>query len=64
MVKLSCRDYGFECDFTIEEDEVQIVLEKFGKHTFEEHGIEYSKEVLTQFITRQKRYWNESAVYP
>jgi len=64
VVKLACRDYGFECNFVVEEDDVQAVLERFGKHTSEEHGIEYSKEGLTQFITRQKGFWNDSAVYP
>ncbi len=64
MVRLTCGDYGFECDFVIEQDDVQAVLDKFAKHTFEEHGIEYSKEVLTQFIVRQKRYWNEPEVRP
>ncbi|AFS83553.1 DUF1059 domain-containing protein [Candidatus Nitrosopumilus sediminis] len=52
MVKLKCNDYGFECDFVVE-GEVENVLEKFGKHTDEEHGIDYSKESLMQFILRK-----------
>ena len=53
MTKLTCMDSGFDCPYVIE-DEVEQVIEKFGKHTFEEHGIEYSTEALTQFILRQQ----------
>lgn len=52
MVKLSCKDYGFECDFEAN-GEVESVIREFGKHTEEEHGIEYSKEALMQFILRK-----------
>lgn len=52
MIKLTCRDYGFECEF-VSEGEVEKVLDEFGKHTLDEHGIEYSKEVLMQFILRK-----------
>jgi predicted small metal-binding protein len=53
MAKLRCSDYGFECDF-VSEGEMEEVIEVFGKHTNEEHGIDYSKEALMQFILRQK----------
>ena len=52
MVKLSCKDYGFECDFEIDGDSDKVI-EEFGKHTLDEHGIEYSKEALMQFILRK-----------
>ena len=52
MIKLTCKDYGFECEF-VSEGEVEKVLEEFGKHTLDEHGIEYSKEALMQFILRK-----------
>ena len=52
MAKLTCSDYGFECDFTAE-GEIEVVLKQFGKHTEEEHGIEYTKEALMQFILRK-----------
>ncbi len=52
MAKLRCGDYGFECDFQAE-GEIESVLEQFGKHTEEEHGIEYTKEALMQFILRK-----------
>jgi len=53
VTKLACKNYGFECDFIAEGTDVSEVIERFGKHTLEEHGIEYSKESLMQFIIRQ-----------
>ena len=53
MAKLICKDYGFECDFVAEGTEISQALQDFGKHTLEEHGIEYSKEALMQFILRK-----------
>ncbi len=54
MTKLSCADYGFDCHFVIEDDDMHELIEKFAKHTLDEHGIEYSKESLTQLILRKK----------
>jgi predicted small metal-binding protein len=54
MTRLSCADYGFNCNFVAEEDNMAELIEKFAKHTLDEHGIEYSKEGITQFILRQK----------
>jgi predicted small metal-binding protein len=53
LIKLRCNDYGFECDFVVE-GEITQVIEKFGKHTDEEHGIDYSKDALMQIILRKK----------
>lgn len=53
MARLRCADYGFECEF-VSEGEIEKVLEEFRKHTDEEHGIDYTKEALMQFILRQK----------
>jgi predicted small metal-binding protein len=53
MARLRCSDYGFECDFVAEATDVAKVIEDYGKHSAEEHGIEYSKESLMQFILRQ-----------
>lgn len=52
MAKLKCGDYGFECDF-VTEGEIESVMEKFGKHMDEEHGIDYGKEALMQMILRK-----------
>jgi predicted small metal-binding protein len=53
MAKLKCADYGFECDFVVE-GQIEQVIEEFGKHTEDTHGIDYSKEALMQFILRKK----------
>lgn len=52
-IKLSCKDYGFECDFHVEGSNASEIIEKFGEHTDKEHGIEYSKESLMHFIIRK-----------
>jgi len=53
MAKLMCSNYGFECEFVAEGNEIEEVLDQFRDHTLEVHGIEYSKEALMQFIMRQ-----------
>ena len=52
MARLRCNDYGFECDY-VAEGEIEKVIEDFGRHSDEEHGIDYSKESLMQFILRK-----------
>jgi predicted small metal-binding protein len=52
MIKLKCEDYGYDCSF-VSEGEVNEIIEEFAKHTEEEHGIDYSKEALMQFILRK-----------
>ena len=49
MVKAVCSDYGFDCDFACEGD-LDAVIDDFGKHCTDEHGIEYQKETLTKFL--------------
>jgi len=53
MATLKCRDYGFDCDFEATGEDSTKVIEEYGKHSDEEHGIEYSKESLMQFILRK-----------
>ena len=52
LTKLTCRDYGFECDFVAEGD-IEEIIDKFGQHSEEEHGIDYSKEAIMQVILRK-----------
>jgi len=52
ITKLKCSDYGFECDF-IAQGDIEQVIKEFGKHTDTEHGIDYSKQALMQFILRK-----------
>jgi len=53
MAKLKCNDYGFECNFVIE-GEMEDVIDKFRTHTDDEHGIDYSKEAVMQFLLRKQ----------
>ena len=49
MVHAACKDYGFDCDFVID-GSMEKVVQEFGKHTTEKHGIEYSDETITKFM--------------
>ena len=49
MTQLKCSDYGFEYDFVIEVKS-QDLLEQFGKHMTQIHGIEYQKESLMTML--------------
>ncbi len=53
MPKFVCKDYGFECDFVAEGNDIAKVIADYSKHSADEHGIEYSKEALMQFIIRK-----------
>ena len=55
MARLRCNDYGFECEYNVE-GEVEQMVEDFKKHMLEEHGIEYSREALLKFISREEEY--------
>ena len=50
---LACMDYGFGCDF-VAEGNVEQVINDFKAHMEEEHGIEYSKEAVLQFVIRKQ----------
>ena len=52
-MKLQCKDYGFEYNFSVEGNDISTIITDFGKHTAPENGIEYSKESLMQFILRK-----------
>jgi len=61
MTKLCCVDYGFECAFTAESDDVSKMIDDFAKHTSDQHGIEYSKDVLMRFMLRKGSSVSENA---
>ncbi len=52
-LKLRCEDYGFECEFILDEEKSVEQLEKLRNHFEEEHGIDYSIEAVTQMITNK-----------
>ena len=47
MIRISCHDYGFVCDFVLD-NEIDEVVKKYNEHSKEIHGIEYVKEDLEQ----------------
>ena len=51
-MELTCSDYGFECEYKAE-GETEDIIENFRSHTEEEHGIDYSKEAIMQFLMRK-----------
>lgn len=52
-LKLSCEDYGFECEFEINEEKSVALIKKLRDHFEEEHGIDYTMEAVTQMITNR-----------
>ena len=52
VTKLVCSDYGYDCEFVVEGNNIHVI-EKFGIHMANEHGIEYTKEALIQIILRK-----------
>jgi predicted small metal-binding protein len=54
VIKLVCKDYGYDCDFVAKGENVDDVMKEFGKHSDEEHGLWYSDESLKQIV--QNKY--------
>ncbi len=52
-LKLRCEDYGFECEFVLNEEKSMEELKKLRDHFEEEHGIDYTIEAVTQMITNK-----------
>jgi predicted small metal-binding protein len=52
-LKLRCEDYGFECEFEIDEEKSIALIEKLRNHFEEEHGIDYTMGAVTQMITNR-----------
>ncbi len=52
-LKLRCEDYGFECEFALDEEKTIGLIKKLRDHFEEEHGIDYTIEAVTQMITNR-----------
>jgi len=52
-IQLRCEDYGFECEFALDEEKTLGLIKKLRDHFEEEHGIDYTVEVVTQMITNR-----------
>lgn len=53
MYKLTCRDFGFDCSFTVC-DEYDTVIDNFIKHMQFNHGTEYSKRFFLDVLSKNK----------
>ena len=49
-IKLECADYGYECNFVLEGRKSVSLLKKLRDHMEQEHGIDYSLEVVIQMV--------------
>jgi len=49
LVRLRCKDYGFECDFEVEVEDEMKIMQIFGNHISLEHGVKY-EIAFTNFL--------------
>jgi len=49
-VRLSCSDYGFECDFMIEGKKSPDLVRRLKAHFEDMHGIEYTYDAVIQML--------------
>ncbi|MEM3143951.1 MAG: DUF1059 domain-containing protein [Candidatus Nitrosotenuis sp.] len=49
-IKLTCKDYGFECDFVVEGEKSLTLIKTLRDHFESEHGIDYSVDAIIQMI--------------
>ncbi len=52
-LQLRCDDYGFECEFELNEEKTIGLIKKLRDHFEEAHGIDYTIEAITQMITNR-----------
>ena len=52
-LKLRCEDYGFECEYILDEEKNLEMIKKFRNHFEEEHGIDYTIEAVINMITNR-----------
>lgn len=53
MYKLICRDFGFDCAYTIY-DEYDVIIDNFIKHAHFSHGVQYSKRSVLNMLSKNK----------
>ncbi len=50
MIKLACKEYGFECEYVVEGECDTKLVEELRSHFDAEHGIDYSSEFIIQMV--------------
>lgn len=52
-VKIACHDYGFECNFILNENLGMSLVKKIKEHFEKEHDIDYSEEAVIQMLVNK-----------
>ena len=50
LIKLACKEYGFECEYVVEGECDTKLIEQLRSHFDAEHGIDYSSEFVIQMV--------------
>ena len=53
MKSVSCRDAGFDCDYTLEADNDEELFSKSEKHVFNVHGMK-KEDFIPMFNERMR----------
>lgn len=51
--KVRCHDYGFDCEFVLDEEASGSMIQKLRDHFEDEHGIDYTIETVKQMLTNR-----------
>ena len=43
---LNCKSFGFDCNFTTSEEELEKIIEEFQEHTSSEHFTDFPAGIL------------------
>jgi len=52
--KLAYRNYGFECNFMTNENEVKKIIREFRDHTMQEHYTDYPHGILMKYLVNEE----------
>lgn len=58
MYSIICRDLGFECDFTMRNNDKEVLAINFGDHLQISHKHYYPKKEILDFIAIQNKKQN------
>jgi len=50
MKKLSCQNYGLQCNFMTTENVAEKIIQEFREHAMDEHFIDYPDGILMKSL--------------
>ena len=53
MANVRCMDYGYDCDYAIN-DTIEKVVADYWQHMSDEHGIEYAQGRIAEIIKKKR----------